>query len=60
MLAIMEKHAQILEQRVHERTKELDCEKKKTEMLLLRMLPKSVLLPLLLPFLPLFPVPLTS
>ena len=40
MLAIMEKHAHILEQRVYERTKELDCEKKKTEMLLLRMLPK--------------------
>lgn len=44
MLAIMEKHAQILEQRVCERTKELDQEKKKTEMLLLRMLPKYVLL----------------
>lgn len=40
MLAIMEKHATILEQRVKERTKELDCERKKTELLLLRMLPQ--------------------
>lgn len=42
MLAIMEKHAYNLEARVRERTEELLSEKKKTESLLLRMLPMSV------------------
>ena len=42
MLAMMEKHAYNLEARVKERTNELLSEKKKTEMLILRMLPKSV------------------
>ncbi|XP_068241887.1 guanylate cyclase 32E isoform X2 [Palaemon carinicauda] len=42
MLAIMEKYAYNLEGKVQERTKQLMEEKKKTEILLLRMLPKSV------------------
>lgn len=42
MLAIMEKYAYNLEGKVQERTKQLVEEKKKTEILLLRMLPKSV------------------
>lgn len=42
MLAIMEIYASNLEVLVKERTNELLSEKKKTEMLLLRMLPKSV------------------
>jgi hypothetical protein len=40
MLDNMEKHARSLEKRVYDRTKELEAEKKKTEGLLLRMLPK--------------------
>ncbi|XP_050084377.1 guanylate cyclase 32E [Anopheles aquasalis] len=42
MLAIMEKYAYNLEGIVQERTNQLSEEKKKTESLLLRMLPKSV------------------
>ncbi|XP_058819180.1 guanylate cyclase 32E [Topomyia yanbarensis] len=42
MLAIMEKYAYNLEGIVQERTNQLTEEKKKTESLLLRMLPKSV------------------
>lgn len=42
MLAIMEKYAYNLEGIVQERTNQLTEEKKKTEALLLRMLPKSV------------------
>ncbi|XP_042873550.1 guanylate cyclase 32E-like [Penaeus japonicus] len=42
MLAMMEKYAYNLEGKVQERTKQLMEEKKKTEILLLRMLPKSV------------------
>ncbi|ELT90007.1 hypothetical protein CAPTEDRAFT_179122 [Capitella teleta] len=42
MLAIMEKYATALETLVEERTTQLAEEKKKTETLLLRMLPKSV------------------
>lgn len=42
MLAIMEKYAYNLEGIVQERTNQLSEEKKKTEALLLRMLPKSV------------------
>nr|XP_045586984.1 receptor-type guanylate cyclase gcy-19-like [Procambarus clarkii] len=42
MLAMMEKYAYNLEGKVQERTKQLMEEKKKTETLLLRMLPKSV------------------
>jgi guanylate cyclase len=42
MMALMEKYAQNLEQLVQERTTQLSEEKKKTENLLLRMLPKSV------------------
>lgn len=40
MLAIMEKYASTLETLVEERTNQLAEEKKKTEALLLRMLPK--------------------
>jgi hypothetical protein len=40
MIAILEKHAYNLEAQVKERTEQLLSEKKKTEMLLLRMLPK--------------------
>jgi len=40
MLAIMEKYADNLEDIVAERTKQLMKEKKKTEALLLRMLPR--------------------
>ncbi|XP_076056765.1 guanylate cyclase 32E-like isoform X2 [Oratosquilla oratoria] len=42
MLAMMEKYAYTLEGKVQERTHQLMEEKKKTEALLLRMLPKSV------------------
>jgi hypothetical protein len=42
MLAIMEKYANTLESLVDERTVQLAQEKKTTESLLLRMLPKSV------------------
>ncbi|KAK8383739.1 hypothetical protein O3P69_015888 [Scylla paramamosain] len=42
MLAMLEKYAYNLEGKVQERTKQLLEEKKKTEILLLRMLPKSV------------------
>ena len=40
MLAMLEKHAYNLEGKVQERTQQLMEEKKKTEALLLRMLPK--------------------
>lgn len=43
MIAILEKHANHLEELVAERTSELDLEKKKTENLLYRMLPQYVL-----------------
>lgn len=42
MLAIMEKYAYNLEGLVQERTLQLSEEKKKTEALLLRMLPKYI------------------
>lgn len=42
MIAILEKHANHLEELVAERTSELDAEKKKTENLLYRMLPQWV------------------
>jgi hypothetical protein len=42
MLAIMEKYANRLESLVEERTEQLAQEKKKTETLLLSMLPKLV------------------
>ena len=42
MLAIMEKYANTLESLVDERTMQLAQEKKTTESLLLRMLPKLV------------------
>ena len=40
MISLLEKHASNLEELVEERTKQLVEEKKKTESLLLRMLPK--------------------
>lgn len=40
MMALMEKHAYNLEELVQERTTQLSEEKKKTENLLLRMLPR--------------------
>lgn len=43
MIAIMAKHAENLEEKVAERTDQLTEEKKKTENLLLRMLPKLVI-----------------
>ena len=43
MLAMLEKYANHLEELVAERTSELDLEKKKTEKLLYRMLPQSVI-----------------
>lgn len=42
MISMLEKHANNLEALVEERTKQLVEEKKKTETLLLRMLPKWV------------------
>ncbi len=42
MIAMMEKYSNNLEEIVAERTKQLEEEKKKSERLLLQMLPKSV------------------
>ena len=54
MLAIMEKYATRLELLVEERTQQLAEEKKKTETLLLTMLPKFVILYLYLNSIPMF------
>ncbi len=40
-MKIMEEHALVLEREVGERTQELADEKKRTELMLYRMLPKS-------------------
>lgn len=42
MLEIMEKYAETLESQINERTKELTEEKKKSDILLYRMMPKFV------------------
>lgn len=51
MLAIMEKYAYNLEGLVQERTNQLTEEKKKTDALLYRMLPRCVKLSIILTFL---------